>query len=67
MKFILVSLFIVGLVMATPPEPVVLKPLPDKASSGSRSRRKTDAAFHVFVSVEMAPTTSSTATPGGRR
>ncbi|SPJ78298.1 uncharacterized protein FTOL_06687 [Fusarium torulosum] len=34
MKFILVSLFTIGLVTATPPEPVVLRPLPDKASSG---------------------------------
>ncbi|KAM0256400.1 hypothetical protein ACHAPA_012190 [Fusarium lateritium] len=67
MKFILVSLFTIGLVTAAPPEPVILEPLPDKASSGLRSRRKTDAAFHVSVSVEMAPTTSSTPMPGRKR
>ncbi|EKJ74043.1 hypothetical protein FPSE_05817 [Fusarium pseudograminearum CS3096] len=34
MKFIFVSLFSLGLAVATPPEPVILKPLPDKANSG---------------------------------
>ncbi|KAF4956349.1 hypothetical protein FGADI_3926 [Fusarium gaditjirri] len=66
MKRTLATLTLVALTAATPPpEPVVLKPVPDKASSGCY-HYQTTAVFLASALAKMAITTNSTKTPGAK-